>query len=299
MGWGVVGFALHVSGFTEWFNTTNNRITYAGGGTNYLVGHQSQPSNACLAQLIYAGPDGQIAAAVAGGDGVSSDDVVVAKAWVGRGIFTSPNGRLSGGAYSGGTEGWLYYVRLWSAPSPDYTNGVAPVFPTNFHGDSALKAYPGMSPDDFNFGGPTGFSTVLKPRIIDSDANGLPDWWEYTYFRVFTNTPLWEDADTDSVVNVDEYIAGTDPTKAWSVLELDFAGYVQPSNRILRWQTEAGHTYVLERGTNRSGGPAADFAFTAITNNLSASGGWIAYTDRVEGVGPHFYRVSTAVFTNW
>ncbi|MFH0881262.1 MAG: hypothetical protein V2A34_16240, partial [Lentisphaerota bacterium] len=172
----------------NWFNRTSNRITYASGGTNYLYGDTQSNSAGCFAQLIYAGTNNQIDPAVATGNGTSGDDEVCTNAWMGRGLFSSPHGRLEGGDFSGGVVGGLYYVRAWSAPSPEYAMGLIPSFPTNKYGDSILKQNQAFGiPDEFNFGGTTGFSTVTRARIVDSNTNGLPDWWEYRYFNTFTN----------------------------------------------------------------------------------------------------------------
>jgi hypothetical protein len=49
-------------------------------------------------------------------------------------------------------------------------------------------------------------------RIVDSDSNGLPDWWEQTYFGHPTGTNPLAEADHDGQDNLAEWLAGTDPT---------------------------------------------------------------------------------------
>lgn len=48
---------------------------------------------------------------------------------------------------------------------------------------------------------------------VDSDNDGMPDWWEYMYFGHYTNTLWYEDADGDTLTNQKEYQLRTDPTK--------------------------------------------------------------------------------------
>jgi hypothetical protein len=54
----------------------------------------------------------------------------------------------------------------------------------------------------------------------DTDGNGLPDWWELKYFSVLTGTPPQGDADHDGVSNLNEYLAGTNPTNAASYFHI-------------------------------------------------------------------------------
>jgi subtilisin family serine protease len=55
-------------------------------------------------------------------------------------------------------------------------------------------------------------------RMIDTDGNGLPDWWELLYFGHLTGTDPNADPDHDGMSNLAEWIAGTNPTNAASVL---------------------------------------------------------------------------------
>jgi uncharacterized repeat protein (TIGR01451 family) len=48
---------------------------------------------------------------------------------------------------------------------------------------------------------------------LDTDGDGLPDWWEYKYFGDLTHGPA-EDPDGDGLTNLQEYQIYTDPTKA-------------------------------------------------------------------------------------
>jgi len=47
---------------------------------------------------------------------------------------------------------------------------------------------------------------------VDSDNDGLPDWWEWKYFGNLDQTGS-DDYDSDGVSNLNEYLNGTDPTR--------------------------------------------------------------------------------------
>jgi len=61
-----------------------------------------------------------------------------------------------------------------------------------------------------------GNGTIYKIAGIDSDADGLPDWWELAYFGSATAASPGGDADSDGATNLQEYRAGTDPLEAAS-----------------------------------------------------------------------------------
>ncbi|HKE40836.1 MAG TPA: PQQ-dependent sugar dehydrogenase [Casimicrobiaceae bacterium] len=55
-----------------------------------------------------------------------------------------------------------------------------------------------------------GSGTLYKLVAPDSDGDGLPDWWEATYFGVAGTTP-GADPDGDGLTNLQEYQLGRDP----------------------------------------------------------------------------------------
>ncbi len=48
-------------------------------------------------------------------------------------------------------------------------------------------------------------------EFTDTDADGLPDWWESLYFDSSTSASPEEDSDGDGITNLEEYVAGTRP----------------------------------------------------------------------------------------
>ncbi len=163
----LVAFSARADVGILWFNAETNRITYGSGGTDYLSGNRLDASLGCFLQLIMTGPDGLINPARDSGDGTTGDDTVIATAWFGMDIFSADrNGWVNNSTVAAATSGAVYYARAWSAPSPDYLNGLVPTSATNRYGDSATWLYPGAGspPQDqiFNFGGAEGFSTTLQ-----------------------------------------------------------------------------------------------------------------------------------------
>lgn len=57
----------------------------------------------------------------------------------------------------------------------------------------------------------TAFTAVYS--IIDSDKDGLPDWWEVRYFGAITEQSGGDDYDHDGYTNLQEFASGTDPTE--------------------------------------------------------------------------------------
>ena len=57
-------------------------------------------------------------------------------------------------------------------------------------------------------------SGAFLPAGLDTDANGLPDAWEYTYFKTLTGTAPEGDPDEDGFTNFQEFQNSTDPLVA-------------------------------------------------------------------------------------
>jgi subtilisin family serine protease len=110
-------------------------------------------------------------------------------------------------------------------------------------------------------------------RTVDTDANGLPDWWELQYFGHLTGTDPNADPDHDGMSNLEEWLAGTNPTNASSCLRLIAIFTNNPNAFVVRWPSVAGKNYWLERSTNLLTGFNAvvqtNIAATAPTNTIT------------------------------
>ena len=87
-------------------------------------------------------------------------------------------------------------------------------------------------------------------RIVDTDLNGLPDWWEFQYFGHYTGTNPNADPDHDGMSNYAEWVAGTNPTNAASALRLTMLSVTNLNQITLAWSSVAGKSYWLESSTN-------------------------------------------------
>jgi hypothetical protein len=95
------------------------------------------------------------------------------------------------------------------------------------------------------------------------------------------------DSDSDGMNNWQEWVCGTNPTNALSVLQM-----LSPSNSLsgitVPWQSVSGITYFLQRSTDLGAVPA----FVSLQTNLVGQAGTTTYTDtNAIGPGPFFYRV--------
>src|SRR5207249_3652446 len=61
--------------------------------------------------------------------------------------------------------------------------------------------------------------------LLDSDSDGIPDNWETVYSLNATSGADRDlDSDGDGMSNLQEYLAGTDPTNALSRLTVSLSG---------------------------------------------------------------------------
>lgn len=85
-------------------------------------------------------------------------------------------------------------------------------------------------------------------KIIDTDDDGLPDWWEQEQFGTLARTGP-EDTDGDGFGNLAEFLAGTSPVSGAS--RLSFLSAVEVANGsgsdfVLRFPTVAERRYRVE-----------------------------------------------------
>ena len=86
-------------------------------------------------------------------------------------------------------------------------------------------------------------------RTVDSDGNGLPDWWEATYFGPSVHVVPGADPDGDGLSNMAEYLADTSPVDGTSRVRL--AG-VQPAagGSLINWTAGREARQVLQRAAS-------------------------------------------------
>jgi subtilisin family serine protease len=101
---------------------------------------------------------------------------------------------------------------------------------------------------------PTKIDIVWLRLLRDDDNDGLPDAWEQKYFGNSANALPFADSDGDGLSNLQEYIAGTDPTSAASqllitIIEID----PNPASVTLTWPSVTNRYYTVEAASGSPG----------------------------------------------
>ncbi len=121
---------------------------------------------------------------------------------------------------------------------------------------------------------------------LDADSDGLPDGWEIQYLGGTNGAPN-ADADGDGQSNLQEYLAGTNPTNANSVLRITYAarGEATPDSMTLHWDSVPTRSYTVQsRDSLGAMDPWADLISLALGANSA--------TFNVGATNPaEFYRI--------
>jgi len=132
--------------------------------------------------------------------------------------------------------------------------------------------------------------TDTIPAGTDSNADGLPDAWERTYFGTISINPD-DDADGDGMSNKLEYLAGTNPTNAFNKLEITaFTTTPDGTNTSLTWNSVLTRNYYIQKTTDLASQIWTDSGLGAIPP--AASSITRAFTDT--SATNRFYRVEAS-----
>jgi len=134
-----------------------------------------------------------------------------------------------------------------------------------------------------------GASVDVNAALVDSDGDGIPDWWMMKYFgHPDGESSDWsraqDDADADGVSNLQEYLAGTSPIDSTSAFRLLAAG---PANNKMNlvWPALPGKGYQIQYKTNLD-----DPGWLTVPGSVWVIGNQGYYN--APAVQPHsFYRV--------
>ena len=128
-------------------------------------------------------------------------------------------------------------------------------------------------------------------RIVDTDGNGLPDWWESTYFNQSSGVDPNGDLDHDGMTNGNEFLSGTDPSNGNSVFKV--SSFAKDSSGIgftVTWTSVPGKTYQVTYSNSPSGPWLTDLAGSTLTAGSGEA--TLSYTDTTAGTqDKRFYRV--------
>jgi hypothetical protein len=112
--------------------------------------------------------------------------------------------------------------------------------------------------------------------------------WLQQYGLPTDGSADFSDFDHDGLSNWQEWLAGTNPTNAQSVLKIISATTMNnPAGFVVNWESQNTRTYYLQRS-----GDLTQPAFFTIQDNIAGQAGTTSFTDtNAVNPGPVFYRV--------
>jgi hypothetical protein len=111
--------------------------------------------------------------------------------------------------------------------------------------------------------------------------------WLQSYGLPATASMVNADTDGDGMNNWQEWVAGTNPTNASSLLKM-LTPTVTISGVTVQWQSVTGKTYFIQRSSDLS----VPSSFSTLQSNIPGQAGTTTYNDATAaGSGPFFYRV--------
>ncbi len=127
-------------------------------------------------------------------------------------------------------------------------------------------------------------------NMIDTDGDGLPDWWEMENFHSLAAAAS-DDSDGDGFTNLAEYRSGTDPVSATSFLAFTSLQPVSDASGesfILTFPPVAGRNYQIEWSDT-----LAAASWTLLGATVTGTGATIQITDpNARAASPQrFYRL--------
>jgi hypothetical protein len=118
----------------------------------------------------------------------------------------------------------------------------------------------------------------------DQNANGLPDWWEESYFGGPTAADAAADEDGDGMTNAAEFLAGTDPLDPNSRLAVT-AVQVGVGGFSMSFPTVAGRVYTVEYSDTLA-------AWSVLASGIAGTGGMVEFNDpTATGSSQRFYHL--------
>jgi hypothetical protein len=154
----------------------------------------------------------------------------------------------------------------------------------------ASNATPGLRSLIVSSGAKSSFAAgcfEILPMIPDFNFDGLDDRFQRSHFEVFTSMEAnaGADPDQDNSTNALEFLSGTDPHDAESVLKIETIAVIGKALQI-RWRSVAGRVYRVVRADSVNAG-----IWTPIQPELTADGPISALFETDQSDGNRFYRI--------
>jgi hypothetical protein len=129
---------------------------------------------------------------------------------------------------------------------------------------------------------------TIRFNLMDAETNGLPDAWEQAFFQQ-TGVDPNGDADGDGSRNLDEYLAGTNPTNAASALTISSMDVTTGGLVSVQWPSVDYKLYTVQTRAGFTG------AWQTIATDVPATPPLNTFTNAATQTGA-FYRVSVAPY---
>lgn len=197
------------------------------------------------------------------------------------GVNHDGEGHLSGYAY-GANIGWITFEQTLGQPQIDLWTGNL-----SGHAWGANVGWISLS------NAQAYVSTLSLESGPDSDADGIPDHWEYRMAgSLSVLSGSGHDEDNDGVTDVNEYPADTDPTSSASLLAITNYAVGVSINQIT-WTVEPSRFYLLEQTLSPTNGAIwTDTGWGLMAPDAAA----VITRDVMDGGEPtQFYRAQAVV----
>ena len=196
-------------------------------------------------------------------------------------------------------SGTMYYCCATPMPLGSWNITNEPLFVDRLNGDFRLASNSPCINSGYNNSPLLGLVDFAgNPRIVggtvdlgayeyQTPGSILSYYWAQQYGLPTDGSADFADPDGDGMSNWQEWIAGTNPTNAASVLKM-LTLTNSTSGVQLTWQSVTSRDYILERSTNLLAQPA----FYWIKSYIVGATNTTTYTDTTAtNGGPYFYRV--------
>ena len=138
------------------------------------------------------------------------------------------------------------------------------------------------------------FSKAAPGNIddLDTDGDGIPDWWEIEFFGGPTSADAQSPAANQVNTLLEAYIAGLNPHDPEAMLRFN-AATMEPGGVELRWPSVSGRVYRLDRAPLSH---ESDGEFESLQEELLATPPENVYLDEsLGGDDIYFYRLGTTL----